>query len=393
MLFDVRTLLVAVTLAAAFCTAARFLLCKLHPALPGLRSWAWGGIAGTLALGLITARGLIPEFFYQSFSLLLLDLGTVLGWDGFRRFAGRGVVSPRIYVIFTAGALIPMAVSLATHRPMIHFACNTALLAVASALAARDLLKAAHPARTAMRATAWLACANAALFTFRTVAIISGRLVITPLQNGPLTTFTLLWWLGATIGLTLGMVLMASERLQYDLDQQASRDPLTGAFNRRAFVLLAEKEQARSARNEQPLAVIMMDLDHFKMVNDHLGHAGGDAVLRLFVAVLDRMLRGQDVFCRFGGEEFLALLPGSDSQQALLAAERIRVAFAEEAKAAIDPLKAWAFAFSVSIGIGELQQGEALESAIRRADAALYQAKAAGRNRCELALPAAVPAV
>jgi diguanylate cyclase (GGDEF)-like protein len=79
-------------------------------------------------------------------------------------------------------------------------------------------------------------------------------------------------------------------------------------------------------------------------------------------------------------------LPGSDAAQALLASDRIRVAFAEEAKAAIDPVKAWGFAFGVSIGISELKSGETLENAIRRADEALYKAKDAGRNRCELAL-------
>ncbi|MDX9768364.1 MAG: GGDEF domain-containing protein, partial [Ectothiorhodospiraceae bacterium] len=121
-----------------------------------------------------------------------------------------------------------------------------------------------------------------------------------------------------------------------------------------------------------------------KQINDRLGHAVGDDILCRFVAVVERMLRVEDVLCRFGGEEFVALLPGTSAAQALAAGERLRIAYVDES-AATQTAKQLPFAISVSIGIGELREDEDIDGLIRRADAALYEAKVRGRNRCELA--------
>lgn len=156
-----------------------------------------------------------------------------------------------------------------------------------------------------------------------------------------------------------------------ELNHHATHDPLTGALNRRAFAPLAEKQVAQAARTGRPLAVLMMDLDHFKRINDTLGHSGGDATLCRFVAVAGDVLRAEDVLCRFGGEEFVALLPHAEAAQAVAAAERLRLAFA-------------ATGATVSIGVASLRPGEDLEDLLRRADAALYDAKRAGRDRTHL---------
>lgn len=165
--------------------------------------------------------------------------------------------------------------------------------------------------------------------------------------------------------------MIANDRLQEELNHHATHDPLTGALNRRAFALLAEKQVAQAARTGRPLAVLMMDLDHFKRINDTLGHSGGDATLCRFVAVAGDVLRAEDVLCRFGGEEFVALLPHAEAAQAVAAAERLRLAFA-------------ATGATVSIGVASLRPGEDLEDLLRRADAALYDAKRAGRDRTHL---------
>ena len=165
--------------------------------------------------------------------------------------------------------------------------------------------------------------------------------------------------------------MIANDRLQEELNHHATHDPLTGALNRRAFALLAEKQAAQAARTGRPLAVLMMDLDHFKRINDTLGHSGGDATLCRFVAVAGDVLRAEDVLCRFGGEEFVALLPHAEAAQAVAAAERLRLAFT-------------ATGATVSIGVASLRPGEDLEDLLRRADAALYDAKRAGRDRTHL---------
>jgi diguanylate cyclase (GGDEF)-like protein len=142
---------------------------------------------------------------------------------------------------------------------------------------------------------------------------------------------------------------------------------------------------ARSRRYGKPLSVLIIDIDNFKQINDRLGHEVGDEVLCRFVAVADRILRGEDIFCRFGGDEFVALLPSTSAEQALIAAERLRTAFAAETPTMKTSGDTPLLATTVSIGIGELGQDEEFETLLRRADVALYYAKDMGRNCCKVA--------
>jgi diguanylate cyclase (GGDEF)-like protein len=194
--------------------------------------------------------------------------------------------------------------------------------------------------------------------------------------------FMLLWWLCMTIAITLGMVLMTSERLQANLDKQANRDPLTGALNRRAFSVIAEKEIARSVRYETPLSLLMMDLDKFKHINDQFGHDAGDALLCRFVTIANQILRDEDIFCRYGGEEFIAMLPNASAEIALTVAERLRTALATESTS---ENTGFILPVTVSIGIAERSQEEDIESLLLRSDVALYNAKRNGRDCCKIA--------
>lgn len=187
------------------------------------------------------------------------------------------------------------------------------------------------------------------------------------------------------ISVTLGMVLMTTERLQADLDNQANHDPLTGALNRRALSLITDKEMARFRRHGKPLSVMVMDLDNFKQINDRLGHNTGDVLLCRFVSVAKQILRGEDTFYRFGGEEFVALIPDATAEQALVAAERLRQAFANDTIEQLHTNDNTAVNTTVSIGIAELDLGENIDDVLQRADTALYRAKSNGRNRCEIA--------
>jgi diguanylate cyclase (GGDEF)-like protein len=382
--FDIRTLLVAVALANAFCAGARFLLWRMHPAIPGLARWAFAGVFGVLALSLILSYGIVPWQPSLSLAQLFVVTGLVLTWDGFRRFIGQPPLSPLATVVLAAMVLVWIAATL-QYSLVVRALGNAVLIATLSALIARELLTASKPIPPAMRATGWAYAINAAVFLIRAIAAHQGGQAVDPLNPSGVAAFMLLWWLCMTIAVTLGMVLMAAERLQADLDSQANRDPLTGALNRRAFSLIAEKEKARSRRYGNPLSLLIMDLDNFKQINDRLGHDAGDALLCRFVAIAEQILRGEDVFCRFGGEEFVALLPNTAVEHALVAAERLRTAFATESAATQTANATPPFAITVSIGIAELEHDEDIESLLRRADAALYHAKDMGRNRCELA--------
>jgi len=385
MIFDIPTLLVAVAVTAGCCAVARFLLCALHPGMPGLARWAWASVLTTIAIAFIAWGQSGAGKIWLSVAQLLIFIGLILSWDGFRRFLGRPGLSRTVVAIFGLVMLVPILllhdkVSLSTRS-----AINAALIATISALIARDLFIGSMSQHTARRATGWLYALNGVYFVVRGLAALHYPDMVGHMQDAGFTAFTLFWWLCMSVGLTLGMALMTGERLQEDLDRQASRDPLTGSLNRRAFSQMAEKEVAFARRNNLPLSVLMMDLDHFKQINDRLGHASGDAILRHFVEVAGRVLRGEDVFCRFGGEEFMALLPGSAADQAVAAAERLRVAFAADVRATFAAAQALPFAVTVSIGAGQMRDDEDLDSAIARADAALYRAKAAGRDRTELA--------
>lgn len=386
--FDIRTLLAAVALATAFCAGARILLWRMHPTMPGLGRWALASVVALFAFILLALDGDIAWLPSLSLAQLLVVAGLLIMWDGFRAFLGRRPVPLTVMVVFALAALGVIEASHLEQNLVIRAFGNAMLVAILSALVARELLIGARRDRLAQRATAWIYVANTAFFLLRAIASVSGLDEVTHWSPDGFAPYALFWWLCAMIATTLGMVLMASERLQAHLDRQASLDPLTGTLNRRAFAVFVEKELARSRRHNQPLSVLMMDLDHFKQINDRLGHSGGDDVLCRFVAVAERELRGEDILCRFGGEEFVALLPGTRAEHAFVAAERLREAFAVEAAALAATVYTLPFAITASVGIGELSAEEDFEGLLRRADEALYRAKAAGRNRCELATAA-----
>ena len=162
-----------------------------------------------------------------------------------------------------------------------------------------------------------------------------------------------------------------------DLALASRRDPLTALPNRRAFDEDLAREAARAARAGTPLAVIVLDVDRFKTVNDVHGHAAGDAVLRELAARSARTIRTGDVLARLGGEEFGILLPGADLARAVDAAERLRCALA----AAPMQVASEVLAVTASFGCAELAASEAPAALLARADARLYEAKRGGRNR------------
>lgn len=177
------------------------------------------------------------------------------------------------------------------------------------------------------------------------------------------------------------LVLERSNRAKFlaelRLEQEATRDYLTNLSNRRHFTELAEKELPRARRHGRPLSLLLIDLDHFKNVNDRFGHGAGDAVLRDAAALLAGGVRQSDRVCRFGGEEFAILLPETDVQAATELAERLRIAV----QANVFTHAQGRIAITCSIGISTLNDAAAdLDRLVKQADQALYAAKAQGRD-------------
>jgi diguanylate cyclase (GGDEF)-like protein/PAS domain S-box-containing protein len=171
------------------------------------------------------------------------------------------------------------------------------------------------------------------------------------------------------------------KRAEDDMRRLASVDPLTGAWNRRQGDILLAAEEARRSRDGLPFSILMIDIDHFKSVNDRFGHAGGDGVLRALVRACRDELRGADMVMRWGGEEFLVVLPATDATDASLTAERLRSSLAALRVAGAG---GETISFTVSIGAATASDGD-VDALVRRADVALYEAKAGGRDRIVVA--------
>jgi diguanylate cyclase (GGDEF)-like protein len=186
--------------------------------------------------------------------------------------------------------------------------------------------------------------------------------------------------------LVIGFATLASDHVRARIEEQARRDPLTGAFNRQALVECLEREFAQNLRGGHAFSVAMLDVDHFKKINDGYGHPIGDKVLVHLCRQIERLVRPHDVLARYGGEEFFIVMPGTALPAAVLAAQRILT----EAVRVDDPSLP---GFTISIGVAQWSHEDAsIAALVARTDAALYQAKANGRNRVEIAATSATSA-
>jgi diguanylate cyclase (GGDEF)-like protein/PAS domain S-box-containing protein len=185
----------------------------------------------------------------------------------------------------------------------------------------------------------------------------------------------------------LGAILDINARKQAEevLRQESVHDPLTGLYNRRYMEEMLQREMRRAERNHQPISIIMLDIDHFKDVNDTLGHAAGDALLRKLSAFLLKNFRGADIACRYGGDEFVIILPNTSLDVAHQRAENL---CASAKELSVDFHHQFLGALTLSMGVAMFPtQGVTGDAILQAADTALYAAKDAGRNRVVAAHP------
>ena len=205
------------------------------------------------------------------------------------------------------------------------------------------------------------------------------------MQRNSASSYDLMYYyLGGVALFNFGFMVMLTQRLVLDLRHASRRDPLTGLYNRRAIEEQLRGRWDKFSRKREPLALLLVDVDHFKQINDTLGHAAGDQVLAQLAAQLQRQAAGQAV-ARIGGEEFLLLADAAQAGAALAQAEALRERVAgQDFDAGGRRLKV-----SVSIGVALAGTDDAdVDALMARADRALYRAKAAGRNRSEMSEPA-----
>lgn len=220
-----------------------------------------------------------------------------------------------------------------------------------------------------------------ALFALRLVLVANGMLASGSgsVQTGTLDTLSYLFAYLIMVFTTMGFVLAAAEIMADQNHRLALQDVLTGLPNRRAMLDALSRHWYAAVRSERPLTLLMVDVDHFKLINDQYGHPAGDAVLRRLSRLMRSRLRAQDQVGRFGGEEFMVILPETAPDGAHALAETLRAEIAGH----MLRFRGKSLTATVSIGMYTIWPTEAdtIPEFIRRTDDALYRAKAAGRNR------------
>lgn len=349
---------------------------------PGLRLWIlalWLAAGGTVLLGF---RGRLPEVVPVLGGHALLVFSAALSWAGVREFCGRPL-NLRLAYGFAALYLAVHAHFLFGHPSWAARSLNYTVMAAAWNLAIAWTLFRQGPAGLD-RSTRLVA----SLFLLDALCALGFLLfkLLDPQAHAParLNALAAAQYLqGLVLGTleVLGFVLMLSHRLLAKAQEAARRDGLTGILNRRAL----DEEAARLVevchRQRIPCSLAMIDLDHFKDLNDRLGHAAGDAALRHVAELLQGELRKADLLGRYGGEEFCIVMPGTPLEQARGVAERLRERVAQKGpvwESQILPLTC-SLGLACSDGMGPGDPA-ALQA---RADRCLYRAKALGRNRVE----------
>jgi len=353
--------------------------------IDGVREWAQANALAILALMLSVCRGIVPDILSIEVANGLFAVAICLMLAGFRLHLGLAVPVR----VLTAGCGVTVAAVALFHYGLDSLPLRTVAVSLFHAIVCCAIGLAIPSHAQARLRYAYLYTRVAALllalghlvrgFAYAFQADVPAAFLEPTTQN---LVFFALGTL-ALPGLTLGAVMMANARMVSEAVHAADHDYLTGAPSRRAFFAVAEHEQARARRTGSGLGLLLLDIDHFKRINDTHGHAVGDQVLRELVQLMQDVVRKVDVCGRLGGEEFAVLLPDARLDTALAVAERLRAALDRSLHLAPGTIRV---AYTVSIGVAMLEEDESFASLMARADAALYVAKTGGRNRVASAL-------
>lgn len=354
------------------------------------RMWAISGILIAISIVFPLAQPLWPEFEMVMFGSTAVICGTVFMWWGTRAFYGRDRNNFGWVVVTGFIAVFDLALLIQANVPTRAAAFNVPV-AIALILNAYEIQRSRgrHPT-FATQIVIWANLATATIFVMRTAMVMTmPEIDLRPGSSSPVSVAVLyLLPLGGTLLGSVGLILMHFERTIDEKEYLATHDELTRLWNRRAMVNIAQREVDEACRLNRPFTVLMVDADHFKQINDKLGHDVGDHVLRSLGSMLTSVCRETDFPARLGGEEFCVLCPASRLVDAQALAERILIAARD-----IPIPESLGRPVTVSIGIASvepmwLRNGGGWERALKSADEALYEAKSSGRNRLMIAAAA-----
>ena len=350
-----------------------------------IQAVAWWGFAHLIRAGSIVLFGMYgsaPDLITIDLANALLFTSFAVTWTGARVFDGR----PAEPVYLVTGAVLwllicrlPLLADAIDMRSMIA----TGIITTYTWLTAYEFWRGRSEALVSRWPAIFMLFAHGSLFLLRTPLIAMLPWSVTNRVYGSVWLTVLSFEaLLFTISIAFILLAMAKERTELRHRTAAMVDPLTGIANRRSFMQDAAQLAKRHTANPRPTAVLLIDLDHFKSINDRFGHALGDRALEVFAFTARQSVRSTDLLGRLGGEEFAAVLADTSRDKAMMVAERIRASFAQAALEVNNrPVGA-----TVSIGLVHCQDPVLdVHELLAQADQALYCAKENGRNRVEVA--------
>jgi diguanylate cyclase (GGDEF)-like protein len=380
---DVRTMMLVMA-AINLLFAGLLALVGMHAGtIKGARQWALAELCFGIGFGLTSTLTAMPQPAMVGLIAALLALGTGLRFNGIEAFKGQPVRYSIPAALIALLATQSIWFSVVNDNPAGRIVANWLVLGLANAACAAALcVRVAQPLRTAY----WLAGASFVVMSFSMLMRAAfaylqppeSLLLFSPSNVNP--TVFLIANLAQT-SLSCSLVLMINYRLADDLLALAATDSLTGLRNRRSLIQSAVRLSAYARRSGRPLAILVIDVDHFKLINDQHGHPAGDEVLRSLAGLMQSMIRSEDYLARIGGEEFCIVLPSTSEAAAAVLAERIRSEFAQLQV----PWAGQTLHGTISIGVADsLSAGADLAGLMVAGDNTLYRAKHDGRNRVAL---------
>jgi len=383
MSLDVNTLFVVTIYVEAILGLLLLFAWAQNTAIHAVCWWGFAHLIRAASVMLFGMYGSAPDLITIDLANALLFSAFAVTWTGARVFDGRPVEP--VYLV--TGAVLWLLVC---RLPVLADAINTRALIASGIITTYTWLTAYEfwRGREEKLVSRWPAIfmlfAHGALFLLRTplVAMLPWSPADASMYGSVWLTVLSFEALLFTISIAFILLAMAKERTELLHRTAAMVDPLTGIANRRAFLQGAEDLSKRHLAKPRPTAVLLIDLDHFKSINDRFGHALGDRVLEVFTASARQTLRTSDLIGRLGGEEFAAVMRDTPRDKALAVAERLRERFAQAAQE-VDGRPVGA---TVSIGLVFCQEAALdIPELLAQADQALYFAKERGRNRVEIA--------
>ncbi|MDP9605813.1 UNVERIFIED_ORG: diguanylate cyclase (GGDEF)-like protein [Variovorax paradoxus] len=378
-ILDPRSIILLAGVMGVMMALVVFFMRRSYPrSIQGLGEWSRAPLVAFVSTLLFAARGYFPDFLTIVVANFVLFQACILYYAGSQKFLfGHG--DTRGWTALN-GMLALLLFWFGIVKPDFEVRLLFVTAAVSALFFQHAQLYMRHKGRVfGKRLMTGLLLAQALVAGLRFVSVVAGMAGSGLMEGSWIQSIYISMYSFTVLLLSIAVILMATDRVHTEFEYLATRDPLTGALNRRA---LLDACHGAFASGERRGALLMVDLDHFKSINDRFGHQMGDAVLREAVGRMQRAVGDKGLLGRYGGEEFLVLLPDAGKAEAMEVAARLRQAIGEPFPSDSPMAAVGSIAASIGVAAGEDSSGRTdIDDVLALADAALYRAKEMGRDR------------